>query len=209
MALIEVFEDRSSRFLNPQFIAEYLKNTDGPESAVPKLLDLEAHCYGRESKRRLANFLLPALGSHESEMCFTRAAGNKLDRMRHLAKLQGTVLASGMDESHKKRIAHILDKYCAKLVESGKLFERLDKSSKSVLEAAKHLLAMIAGGCFTTGYAMKAARHRAKAYLSAPELAYLFHDTRENEAVEAVSLKRLIQASGLGDGVLECGEAGA
>lgn len=207
-ALIEVFEERSSRFLNPQFIAEYLKNTDRPESAVPKLLDLEAHCYGPEAKRRLANFLLPALGSHESEIYFTRAGGNKLDRMRHLTKLQARVLASAMDESHKERMADILDKYCVRLLEASRLFERLDKSSKSVLEAAKHLLTMIAGGCFTVGSALNAARRQAKKYFSVPELTDLLHESGENEAVEAVALKRLVQASGLGDGALECGEAG-
>ncbi|MCH8862551.1 MAG: hypothetical protein IID51_08565 [Proteobacteria bacterium] len=208
IALINVFEDRSSRFLNPQFIAEYLKNADGPESTVPRLLDLEAHCFGREAKRRLANFLLPALGSHESEICFTRAGGNKLHRMRHLTELQARVLASAMHESHKKRMAHTLDKYCSRLLESSKLFERLDGSSNTALDAAKHLLTMIAGGCFTAGSALNAARRRAKEYFSVPEIADLLRKREENQAVEAVALKRLVHASGLGDGALECGETG-
>lgn len=197
ITLIDVLEDRCSRFLNPQFVAEYLEDAEGPDQTLRKLLDLEGHCLGRYNKRRIANYILPVLSANENELYFTRAGGNKLDRMRYLAKLQKAIRASGMRDTHKAPMCDKLDNFCAALLKSSDLFHRLDQASNSPLAAAKNLLAMIASDCFTEGAAGSAARTRVKMYLAEPELMTLLQAPADHENPEGVALRHLAETAGM------------
>lgn len=197
ITLIDVLEHRCSRFLNPQFVAEYLEDTEGPDQALGRLLDLETHCLGRQNKRRIANYILPVLSAGENAQYFTRDGGNKLDRMRYLAKLQKAVRASGMRDIHKAPMCDRLDIFCTALLKSSDLFRRLDQTSKGPLTAAKNLFAMIAGDCFTEGAAGTAARAKARLYLAEPELMAMLRAPADHRNPEGVALRHMAEAAGL------------
>lgn len=197
ITLIDVLEDRCSRFLNPQFVAEYLEDAEGPDQTLRKLLDLETHSLGRHNKRRIANYILPVLSANENELHFTRASGNKLDRMRYLAKLQIAIKASGMSDTHKAPMCDKLDDFCAKLLKSSNLFKKLDENSKSPLAAAKNLLTMISSECFTEGSAGSAARTRVRMYLAEPQLLVFLRKPADHENPEGVALRHLIKMAGM------------
>lgn len=195
--LIDVLEDRCGRFLNPQFVAEFLEDTEGPDQSLRKLLDLEVHCLGRQNKRRIANYILPVLSAGENERFFTNGGGNKLDRMRYLAKLQKAVKASGMRDTHKAPMCDRLDEFCTALLKSSDLFRRLDQTSKGPLTAAKNLLAMIASECFTEGAAGTAARTRARMYLAEPELMAMLRAPADHQNPEGIALRHLAETAGM------------
>lgn len=171
--LIDALEDRCRRFLNPQFVAEYLQDVTGPQDGLKKLMTLEHHCIGLQNKRRIANHILPLLQSGNSEIYFTSSKGNPLDRMRYLAKLQGAIMASGMTEQHKEHMVERLDQLCHMTMTNAHLLELLEKRTKDPTEAAKRLLAMIAGECFSEGAAKSAAIERLESYFADPKLTAL------------------------------------
>lgn len=197
ITLIDVLEDRCSRFLNPQFVAEFLEDTEGPHQSLRKLLDLEAHCLGRQNKQRIANYILPVLSAKDSENFFTRGGGNKLDHMRYLAKLQKAIKESGMRDTHKAPMCDRLDKFCTTLLRSSDLFRRLDQTSKGPLTAAKNLLAMIASDCFTEGAAGVAARTRARMYLAEPEIMAMLRAPADHQNPEGIALRHLAETAGM------------
>lgn len=167
--IMDAIEDRCTRFLNPEFIAAYLADKDGPEETLTALVELEDHCYGQQNKRRIANYILPLLQSDENEMHFTRAGENPMDRMRYLAGIQASILASGINESHKDKMVDRTDQLCFAIMEKAKLLNRISAGGSSSLESGKRLLAMMAAECFTEGRAKNAAMNELRIFLTQPE----------------------------------------
>lgn len=187
--MMEVLESRCGRYLNSDTIGAYLAEAETPADQVTRLLEIETHILGASNRRKLANYILPTLISADCETFLVEKNGNVMQRMRHITTMQRQVLESNLHDMHKRKLAEKLDDYCVGVIRKNNVLDRLEQSSGSPAEVVENLLKMCAGGCFTDGRAISAARLQAKKHLSKNG----FLDSYLASASDAAAKGRMLQ----------------
>ena len=157
---------------------------------MTRLLQIEPHILGASNQRKLANYMLPTLISADCEAFLVEKNGNVMQRMRHISAMQKQVFNSNLHEMHKRKLGETLDEYCVSVIRKNGVLERLEQSSGGPSETVDNLLKMCAGGCFTEGRAISAARLQAKKHLNKKG----FLDNYLSAAPDAAASARLLQS---------------
>ncbi len=200
ISLAELVEDRCARLLNPQSLGDFLALAPTPAEKLTRLLDLERHTIGEANRRTLAKYMLPLVAMSSNEAFWIKPAPSNIrGRLQLLTRLQRRLLASGLPDPQKSRIATRLDELCLRLVETSGILERIAAADVSAARKGENLLAMLAEGCFTRGAARAAAENEVMRYLADPAfLEPLMNAASQTERQAAiVKLKRLLTEAGV------------
>jgi hypothetical protein len=163
--VIDVFSDRSRRFVTHEPLYQYLQDARGPDEKVARLLTVEENIIGAENKRELATFILPQITMHN----FEEQAGNGvLAKLKRVAELQTRVLRSGFQEVQKNHLAAALDGVAKSIEEKARLLASLETRFPSPVERAQALLKLAGAGALTKGELQMKARKMIMAALASP-----------------------------------------
>lgn len=201
LVLLEAAKKRGARYLNNQFISEFLEPCKTPAEEIEYLFDLANVVEGEDNLQKIANFALPITLNSENEVYFKAVDGAYIKRMRDLAHTQRKVLTSSMTETYKKKIAEKLDEFCTGSLEKGKIFLRIKKTSASPALAGQQLMQMIANGYFAEGQCVIKARKEARRYLHLPNYleSCIVGNTDMERAKSLMGVKDLLIKSGMAD----------
>jgi hypothetical protein len=167
-ALDEINEDLSSRagrLINSQSVSDLIFSFKNPVEQVNALLDLEAVTIGMSNKRIVANFILPILSRPEHEPIFMGLDNQPMARMNDLVALQKKVMAAGLTEMHRRKIAQKLDSFCRTILDNTQILKKLHQLDVPLQEKAIKILKMMAESYFTEGECRDRAEHQVRLYM--------------------------------------------
>lgn len=167
--MMEAINNRISRWLHPESIAEFLRDATEADVRANRLIDLEPNILGAANKRKLAEFLMPVLTSPQAELYLTDDSAPVSEQMKRLATIQKRILKSQLQDMHKRQLAEKLDDLCFRMVQKRNLFKRLLSGNNSVADKCIGLLKMVLEGYFTVGRSEDEARILIRRLLLKPE----------------------------------------
>ncbi len=166
--LVETAKVRVNRYLNNEFMAEFLSKAANPIEEILRLMSLEKYVMGENNKRKVGSYLVPVVLATDNEVYFSGVDGKYLERMQELNKAQRAVIKSNIPDSHKENVVPKLDEYCFGIMNKAKIIKRIDANAKSGTDAGQKLLEMLSKGYFTEGNSAKIARKITRKYMKEP-----------------------------------------
>lgn len=197
----EAFQSRVERHLHPDAIGRLLDRLTSPIDRVNRLLDIEPGVPTGALKNRLGEYVLPIVLLPANEALFVDGKQPLAERLRALAQLQRRIAASKFNETTRQKATAKLDEYCAALVRSSGILDKIDRGADRVPDKGVAILRLCAAGLFTEGQALEWAQRMALRYLKHPSFlpAYLAEGDEEAKRRKLMSLRQLLEAAGLGE----------
>jgi hypothetical protein len=179
--LIEVFAERSRRFVSHEPLFQYLQDARSPDEKVARLLTAEENIVGPESKRELATFIMPLIGLHSFE---EQLGSGVLNKLKRVAELHGRVLRSGFQDVQKNQLACALDIVAKTIEERARLLASLETRFPDPVDRAQVLLNLSGAGVLMQGDVQMKARRIMMATLAASGFlsAYVARKQQEKNA---------------------------
>ncbi len=126
---------RSKRLVTPEAIDEWIGAKPGqpaaPDAKAERLLALEENVIGAENKRRVFEFLKPALASPAFEAAFVDGKTPPLARLLRLGEIAGRVARSGFADESRADAGGQLDRIGAKLMAKSGLGPALETAPEA------------------------------------------------------------------------------
>lgn len=197
----EAFESRVERHLHPEAIGRLLDRLTSPFDRVNRLLDIEPGVPPGPLKNRLGEYVLPIVLLPANEALFTEGKQPLAERLRALAQLQRRIALSKFNETTRQKATAKLDEYCASLVRSSGILDKIDRGGDRIPDKGVAILRLCAAGLFTEGQALEGARRLALRYLKHPAFlpAYLGDGDEDSKRRKLLALRELLDAAGLGE----------
>jgi hypothetical protein len=196
----DAFCNRCARLLSTDAVAMLLEGVIGPRERADLLLEIEPNILGPANKRKLGDHLTPFIINPHHEPAYLQSPGTTTERLERIERLQRRILASELLHAHRKKMGEHLDGFAMRILQETQLFERLRKSSKTVVEKAMVILRLCAGGAFTQGRALETARGEARLNMKASDFIDMYlAGSKDNKemASRLMEFQRLLQAAGL------------
>lgn len=150
-ALVEAFTHRSARLLAPETIDEALEGAGDATTQIERLLAMEDNLVGAANKNKLAGYVRNRLNSQGSQSWFIRGPGQPFERLARLAALQRRCDAGTFDAKDKAELSAAFDAMGLAVLEETRVFDRITKSGRPVLDQAAALLKLSVQGLLPSG----------------------------------------------------------
>lgn len=188
--LAAAFSERSKRFIMQEALVQLLGAARTPDEKLDRLLMLESKLEGAANKRALTPFAASILSTRAfEEEIGPEYAG--IMRLARLADLQRRIIASGLQEAERDKMAGALDAAAGRLEAQGRYFAGIDARLTDPAERATAYLRLFAAGAFTEGRLATKARRALLAVLATPDFASSY--TKDKAGDRQVALMALVE----------------
>lgn len=159
---------RSARLASPEQIRTCVNEYAQPDEKIQSLFAIESCISDAHSRYRIADMIFRTTAAASFQQTFQSPAIPMAEKLRRLADLTRSALASGFDEDQRQKMAATFDNLAYDLAMKSNLFEGIDQCCKNTAQKCITVARLFHGGNIAEGRLARAARKRIMTYIRQP-----------------------------------------